>query len=108
MQFIKGIILTPICLLATDVFAQRVNIRHLRIDDGLSQNAVYTILQDSRSFFWFGTKGGLNRYNWRNFVVHQHAISTLGAERMAKTHGGTINIKTKEPEEKTFTFELHV
>lgn len=26
----------------------------LSIDDGLSQNAVYSILQDSRGFMWFG------------------------------------------------------
>lgn len=72
MQFIKGTILSVLCLIAADVFSQQLYFRHLTIDDGLSQNAVYSILQDRRGFMWFGTKDGLNRYDGRNFVVYQH------------------------------------
>lgn len=44
-----------VCLLAGgSLSAQDVNFRHLTINDGLSQNAVYSILQDSRGFMWFG------------------------------------------------------
>jgi two-component system, sensor histidine kinase ChiS len=67
-----GLILSVICLLATSALCQDVNFRHLTIDNGLSQNAVYSILQDSQGFMWFGTKDGLNRYDGRNFVVYQH------------------------------------
>jgi two-component system, sensor histidine kinase ChiS len=55
-----------------NTFAQQPTFRHLSIDDGLSQNAVYSILQDSRGFMWFGTKDGLNRYDGRKFVAYQH------------------------------------
>jgi len=62
-----------LCFLITEpLTSQQANFRHLSIDDGLSQNAVYLILQDSRGFMWFGTKDGLNRYDGRNFVVYQH------------------------------------
>ena len=35
---------------------------HLSIEDGLSQNTVHCIHQDSRGFMWFGTRVGLNRH----------------------------------------------
>ncbi len=35
----------------------------LSIEDGLSQNDVFTILQDRQGFMWFGTNFGLNRYD---------------------------------------------
>lgn len=53
-------------------YAQQPAFRHLTIDDGLSQNAVYSILKDSQGFMWFGTKDGLNRYDGRKFVIYQH------------------------------------
>lgn len=37
---------------------------------GLSQNSVYSILQDSRGFMWIGTWDGLNKYDGYDFVVY--------------------------------------
>jgi len=49
--------------------------KKIQVDDGLSQNAVYCILQDSKGFMWFGTKDGLNRYDGSNFRIYRHESS---------------------------------
>jgi signal transduction histidine kinase/ligand-binding sensor domain-containing protein len=41
-------------------------------EDGLSQNVVLAIAQDSRGFMWFGTEDGLNKYDGYAFTVYKH------------------------------------
>lgn len=43
--------------------------RNMAVEDGLSQNMVYSILQDKTGFIWFGTLDGLNRYDGLRFKV---------------------------------------
>ena len=52
-------------------YSQDYNFKHININDGLSQNAVFAIMKDSRGFMWFGTKDGLNKYDGYNFVIYQ-------------------------------------
>lgn len=45
---------------------------HYTTDDGLSHDEVRCIFKDSEGFMWFGTLGGLNRFDGRNFKIYQH------------------------------------
>lgn len=44
---------------------------HLSVKDGLSQNSVTAILQDSQGFMWFGTHDGLNKYDGTGFKSYR-------------------------------------
>jgi ligand-binding sensor domain-containing protein len=52
---------------------------HLSIEDGLSQNSVWCIHQDSKGFMWFGTEEGLNRYDGYTFTHFKHDPSDSGS-----------------------------
>ena len=49
-----------------------LKVTHLTRNDGLSQNRIYSILQDRRGFMWFATEDGLNRYDGNAFVVYKN------------------------------------
>lgn len=48
--------------------------QNITIEDGLSQNTVTCILQDRNRFMWFGSNGGVNRYDGYNFKVYSHSF----------------------------------
>ncbi|MFT5183329.1 MAG: ligand-binding sensor domain-containing protein/two-component sensor histidine kinase [Flavobacteriales bacterium] len=48
---------------------QHYNFRNFSVRDGLAQSQVYTMLQDSRGYLWFGTRGGgISRYDGVSFL----------------------------------------
>ena len=60
---------------AGDISGQELSsfrFRKIDVDDGLSENTVHCMLQDSRGFMWFGTKAGLNRYDGTGFRVYRN------------------------------------
>jgi len=68
-----------LCLLlpwyASIANGQPVYFRHYQVEDGLANNTVFSVFQDSRGFMWFGTKEGLNRFDgvtFKAFDMKQH------------------------------------
>lgn len=69
------IIIFLFCLLSVSglcvnsVVAQPYYFRHYQVEDGLSNNSVYFIRQDTKGFMWMATKDGLNRFDGFHFKV---------------------------------------
>lgn len=49
-----------------------LNFDYFSAADGLSQNDVTCIAQDSLGFLWFGTRNGLNKYDGYKFICYKH------------------------------------
>ncbi|MGK2861764.1 MAG: two-component regulator propeller domain-containing protein [Chitinophagaceae bacterium] len=54
-------------------FAQGDNLRfeHIGFEEGLSNENVTAILQDSKGYIWFGTANGLNKYDGYTFTKYK-------------------------------------
>ena len=64
---------------------QELKFEHISVEQGLSQNSVTAILQDSIGFMWFGTEEGLNRYDGYEVKVFHHDPDdeiTLGGDHI--------------------------
>lgn len=49
-----------------------LSVQRYGLEDGLSQQAVNTIVQDAEGFMWFGTEDGLNRFDGYEFRQLRH------------------------------------
>ena len=48
----------------------------LNVNDGLSDNDIHSVAKDTEGFMWFGTGGGLNRYDGRTFKIFRISESS--------------------------------
>jgi len=51
---------------------QSLRFERISLEQGLSQSTVFSIIQDSQGFMWFGTEDGLNKYDGYNFTVYKN------------------------------------
>jgi len=49
----------------------QLSYRQLTVKDGLAQQQVQCIFEDSRGFLWIGTKQGISRFDGKNFVNYK-------------------------------------
>ena len=59
-------------LISVCLDAQNISFRHLTIEEGLSDNSVMSICQDSKGRMWFATRNGLNMYDGARVRIYRN------------------------------------
>lgn len=93
--------------------------RHLSSDDGLTDNSVSFLFQDSKGFLWVGTHSGLNRYDgsevtnyyyqiYNESSISNNFITSILEDSEGYMWIGTLNGLNKlDPETNEFTRYLY-
>lgn len=97
--YTKIAIIIIVLFLSTAVsYGQQYNLlfKHLTTNDGLSNNTVLSITQDSDGFMWFGTMNGVNKYDGYEFTHYEFnttEFNSIGSNiivRIVEDSYGTI------------------
>lgn len=78
-----------------------ISFDHFTMIDGLSQNSVTCLFQDSQGFLWIGSQAGLNRFDGRTFKVFKnepmdpHSLSSNYINAIAEDADGNLWIATE-------------
>ena len=68
-------------------------VRFFNTTDGLPDNAVHTIYQDTNNFIWIGTRFGLSRfdgYNFKNWTRRSHGYNFERISRIGQDDAGWL------------------
>ncbi|MCU0286708.1 MAG: hypothetical protein MUF15_09940, partial [Acidobacteria bacterium] len=97
-----------------------IKFKHFTVAQGLSQNSIYGITQDKYGYMWFGTMGGLNRFDGYSSRIYQNdkhnpnslnqdIISTLITDKTGMLWIGTDSggLARHDPGVGTFTRFTH-
>lgn len=79
--YARCVILIGLLISTFILHAQQINFKQYTVADGLCQNTVWCVYQDSKGFMWFGTKDGLNRFDGITFKSYKNnpfGKNTLG------------------------------
>lgn len=71
MQRMYFILIAYLLLGYYDSYAQPYLLKHLGVEDGLSNNYVTNITQDKQGYIWIATESGLSRFDGRNFTTYK-------------------------------------
>lgn len=102
----KHILLTCVSLLVSLLsISASIEVRstHMTTTDGLANNSICYIFQDSKGFIWMGTLNGLSRYDGNSFVTflpesesgnNRISLSTNHARTISEDKNGFLWIET--------------
>ncbi|MCD4747478.1 MAG: histidine kinase [Bacteroidales bacterium] len=70
---------------------------NVKLEKGLSQNWIYSIVQDSNGYMWFGTWDGLNKYDGYNFTIYniENGLSNQTINTLFEDSHGVLWIGTE-------------
>ena len=68
-----AVVLTLLMICVPEGWAQGRHARTYSLEDGLPQAMVNAIAQDHQGFLWFGTLGGMSRFDGRHFTTFDEA-----------------------------------
>lgn len=67
---IRSLIVLIFCtIIQTSSQSQPYYFRHYQVENGVSNNTIYFISQDTKGFMWFATKDGLDRFDGFHFKI---------------------------------------
>jgi ligand-binding sensor domain-containing protein/signal transduction histidine kinase/AraC-like DNA-binding protein len=75
--------------------SQELRFNQLMTKNGLSQNSIFAIAQDSRGFMWYGSRFGLNRYDGHRFLLYKSSSSdttTLSDDYILSIHNDSKHV----------------
>lgn len=58
-----------------DQLPQKLKFNSIRVEDGLPNNIINSIVQDSLGFIWIGTNDGLCRYDGENYKIFRQSLN---------------------------------
>ncbi|MEZ4792433.1 MAG: two-component regulator propeller domain-containing protein [Gelidibacter sp.] len=83
VQLLCFIILFPfVSVSQTDT--KQISFRELTVEQGLSQNSVVSIAQDSIGYMWFATQDGLNKYDGKAFTFYNKQFEDVTRPTFSK------------------------
>lgn len=90
---------------ASSAAAQNYFVKSYSSEEGLSQNQVFSITQDTFGYMWFGTAGGLSRYDGRRFrnFKKEHGLSSNVIRDVRIASNGDLWCATDEGVNRYFT-----
>lgn len=78
MKKVVFLLLILSLFLDVSVFADiEIRSRHLTTGDGIANNSVRTLYQDSKGFVWMGTLNGLSRYDGNSFMTFRPELGKM-------------------------------